>query len=570
MSELKPIGPLVFEADFSSATDTSGALIRFTRSERRLLTYLHAHHRQILSRDTLLDAISGEGSEKNDRNIDYLVNRLRRKLRDSAQAPQFILTHYGEGYEWIGDTAAPRAARQSQDAATSAQPSGGQAVTGSDLPHSATGEPATTEPEPMGPVVMGAVAGLEDCAQFAAAGRALLDTLRGELTARFTEPPVDPYGTANLRSRRSIDVPDGTYRLNISFLEIDGRFSIAVLLHRIGQDEDILLGRYTTYSSDPAYPDLHRFARSCAKQAQQKLWERLSEDWSRELSDVPTAVALHRAAEAVGRPEYTWRENETRLRALLERDPDSARAQLLLATALHTKYVVNGIEVLSTSDPRAQDMAEMRTLVRQALPGLHDNPIQTMTAAKILWFCDTDARPEAFAIAARAFDEATAFGSACALMGQMHMWNGDADRGLAYFRKATGFTGPGGPFQIYNLVMICQALAVRGGMRDGEEELIRDLFTRDPRNLVLFSLYYAPPADLDPPEPLGRFIEEMTPVQISALLRNVTFASVRLFNDPTHRRRLLARPYNLIVARHGSTHVPPEVEAVMHESGAGW
>ena len=547
MTEFKPIGPLVFDADFSSATDGSGAVIRFTRSERRLLAYLHSHHRVVLSRDMLLDAISGEGSEKNDRNIDYLVNRLRRKLRDSAHAPQYIQTHYGQGYEWIGESAAH--ADATPDARTDAAADAGPG---------------------RGPIVMGPVTGLGDCTRFAAAARSVCNALREDLITVFAEPPAAPYGTVNLRSRRSFDVPDGVFRLDMSFLEIDDRLAVAVLLHRIGQDEGILLGRHSTGTDDPADPALRAFARSCAETAQQKLWERLSEEWNRELADVPTAVALHRAAEAVGRPEYTWRENETRLRGLLKSNPDCPRNQLLLATALHTKYIINGIEVLSEGDPRAQDMAEMSSLVRRALPGLHDNPIQTMTAAKILWFCETDARPEAFAIASRAFDEATAFGAACALMGQMHMWNGDADRGLAHFRKALGFTGSGGQFHLYTLVMICQALAVRGGARGEDMTLIRDLFTRDPRNLVLFSLYYTPPADLQPHDALARFIEAMTPVQISALLRNVTFASVRLFNESLHQRRLLARPYELIVARHGTDHVPPEVEAVMRGSGAGW
>jgi SulP family sulfate permease len=36
-----------------------------------------------------------------DRSIDYLVNRVRRKLGDSARRPHYIETRYGEGYVWI-------------------------------------------------------------------------------------------------------------------------------------------------------------------------------------------------------------------------------------------------------------------------------------------------------------------------------------------------------------------------------------------------------------------------------------------------------------------------------------
>ncbi len=72
------------------------------------------HSKQILRRSQILDAISEPGSEKNDRTVDFMINRLRRKLDDSATEPRFIQTKYGEGCLWVG--AAVSTAVNSSDA----------------------------------------------------------------------------------------------------------------------------------------------------------------------------------------------------------------------------------------------------------------------------------------------------------------------------------------------------------------------------------------------------------------------------------------------------------------------
>jgi len=91
--------------DYSFAESSKGERVSFTRSERRALAALAGNPNRLLTRDQILDAITGLGSDKSDRNIDFLINRLRRKLSDNARAPRYIATRYGEGYVWIGGTA---------------------------------------------------------------------------------------------------------------------------------------------------------------------------------------------------------------------------------------------------------------------------------------------------------------------------------------------------------------------------------------------------------------------------------------------------------------------------------
>ena len=74
----------------------NGRTIQFTRNERALLRALIRNPHRLMRRDRLLDEIASE-SDVSDRNIDFLVNRLRTKLGDSAKSPTYIATRYGEG-----------------------------------------------------------------------------------------------------------------------------------------------------------------------------------------------------------------------------------------------------------------------------------------------------------------------------------------------------------------------------------------------------------------------------------------------------------------------------------------
>ncbi len=51
-----------------------------------------------LSRDQLMDQIRNREWLPNDRSIDVLVGRLRRKLQDDPADPRLIITIHGAGY----------------------------------------------------------------------------------------------------------------------------------------------------------------------------------------------------------------------------------------------------------------------------------------------------------------------------------------------------------------------------------------------------------------------------------------------------------------------------------------
>lgn len=74
------------------------APMRLTSAEFRLLAALLERPRHVLSRDTLLDAVSGRIAGAFDRSVDNLVSRLRRKIEPDPAHPSIITTVRSGGY----------------------------------------------------------------------------------------------------------------------------------------------------------------------------------------------------------------------------------------------------------------------------------------------------------------------------------------------------------------------------------------------------------------------------------------------------------------------------------------
>lgn len=87
-----------FEPDRRRLTAPSGEDVRLTRGEFELLAALLRQPGRVLTRDNLLDEISHRNWDPNDRTVDVLVARLRRKIEADPTAPRFIVTEHGVGY----------------------------------------------------------------------------------------------------------------------------------------------------------------------------------------------------------------------------------------------------------------------------------------------------------------------------------------------------------------------------------------------------------------------------------------------------------------------------------------
>ncbi len=83
-------------------TSPHGKDVRLTRAEFELLATFVASRGRVLTRDSLIDHVSGRDRDPLDRTIDVLVGRLRRKIEEDPANPRRIITVHGVGYVFAG------------------------------------------------------------------------------------------------------------------------------------------------------------------------------------------------------------------------------------------------------------------------------------------------------------------------------------------------------------------------------------------------------------------------------------------------------------------------------------
>jgi adenylate cyclase len=98
---------LVLDLDACTLARESGEAIPLTRGEFTLLRAFVTRPGRVISRDTLLDALSNRRFEPFDRSVDVLIGRLRRKIEPDPKEPRLIVTVPGEGYRFDGLTKTP-------------------------------------------------------------------------------------------------------------------------------------------------------------------------------------------------------------------------------------------------------------------------------------------------------------------------------------------------------------------------------------------------------------------------------------------------------------------------------
>jgi len=95
------IGGLRLQPDTREAT-IRGAPINLSDLEFRLLQFLASHPRQVFSRENLLDRVWGSEATVTPRTVDVHIRRLREKIEEQADTPEYIQTVRGAGYRFSG------------------------------------------------------------------------------------------------------------------------------------------------------------------------------------------------------------------------------------------------------------------------------------------------------------------------------------------------------------------------------------------------------------------------------------------------------------------------------------
>jgi two-component system, OmpR family, alkaline phosphatase synthesis response regulator PhoP len=80
-----------------------GRVVDLSTLEFKLLHFLASNPRRIFSRDRLLDAVWGHDRFVTPRTVDVHIRRLREKIENQSNKPQYLQTVRGSGYRFIAD-----------------------------------------------------------------------------------------------------------------------------------------------------------------------------------------------------------------------------------------------------------------------------------------------------------------------------------------------------------------------------------------------------------------------------------------------------------------------------------
>jgi DNA-binding response OmpR family regulator len=92
------------DSDARTCVDAKGTELTLTRAEFSLLAAFVRQPGRVLSRDELTYVVAGRGAEPDDRSVDVLISRLRRKIEPDPKTPRIIVTMPGEGYKFTART----------------------------------------------------------------------------------------------------------------------------------------------------------------------------------------------------------------------------------------------------------------------------------------------------------------------------------------------------------------------------------------------------------------------------------------------------------------------------------
>lgn len=80
-----------------------GQPVHLTTAEAECLRALAQHRSKPVAREKLAEMTSGAHEKQNERSVDVLINRLRKKIEPASGRPVYIQTVRGEGYALIVD-----------------------------------------------------------------------------------------------------------------------------------------------------------------------------------------------------------------------------------------------------------------------------------------------------------------------------------------------------------------------------------------------------------------------------------------------------------------------------------
>lgn len=513
------------------------APVRLTRSERSALELLSSNPNRVITRDQLLDAVSEPGSDKSDRNVDFLINRLRRKLSDDARRPRFIATRYGEGYVWIAD--APVSLGQIAEA----------------------------------DAVIGPVHGIELLPERDAADT-ITRNMAKALSTAFGDakrvvyapdcPPPDQFGA--LAPRHSAEITFFADRGDVDCIISVREFRSArvIFARRLGLER--------IASGTAALDDISAEISGAIWRAELTAPARavplpialLTSGGGQEVPPSEPETASHRRllarqGELERRSLSFWEANDRRLRLELAKTPNDAELKLLTALNIQSKYVTAGNKLFASgSNRREADEDEIEDFVTAALPSIRGEPEYAIIAGKLLHFLRRGYDELAKDLCEGAYAQSLAVGRSLSIIGQMRSFFGETDAAVQSLDQALYLARPGSHSHLYGLIIKCQALAAAGRW-DELQSARRELSgINSIAGFVLEPMFGRP----DAPSIRARAMTYLVKRdRANAMLMHSYYVSARLFRDPEHGANSIRALAGVFANRFGREVIPDEVRS---------
>jgi DNA-binding winged helix-turn-helix (wHTH) protein/tetratricopeptide (TPR) repeat protein len=508
---MKRYSDLLFDPDMASA-QRNGELIRFTRNERLLLETFTRKAGRLLSRDTLLDAISGTGSDRSDRNIDYVITRLRAKLGDSVKQPRFLATRYGEGYIWIA------------------------------------------QPEEVDLIdvflVVGPVYGLEGEA-FEVAVREIILRLCDRISDRLAEPRkviFSPSFDPRQQARGA------EYCLELAFLKDGAKLHARAVLRSARSWQTVKVSKPLI---DWLIADHDE--RGITALANELIDEMVfhASNTGTQASAIPLELSMHEAARMIGMPDQGWLDSGEMLARKRAEDPSDAKIAVMWASHLYAILILVPPTTGLSDERRAEIEREIEETCLACLPDVQNNPVLKACIAKLLFFVDRRHLDLSERLVREILESPDLELSVVyPLLGQMRALRGEFSDALRYFDHALRTAEVGSQYHIYIAVLRLSMLLASGQREDLEREA-EALYRLSPQTLYTVGIFLGRPDDPLRPEH-DAVLTARGPEGAVDMLTYLYNTSARQFVSPVHRERIYAGFAAQVERKFGIRFVPPD------------
>ncbi|MGH6911488.1 MAG: winged helix-turn-helix domain-containing protein [Phenylobacterium sp.] len=488
---------VAFDDGFLTATHADGTIVRFTRHERALLSLFAQQPGRLFTREALFKALASRGS---DRNVDWVVNRLRGKLADTGPERRFISTHYGEGYVW--------------EATATREDSRGEFV------------------------VVGPLRGLRD-----EAAQAVLHAFQTALQDQFGDDHrvcIAADLAADARGAHSFSV-------DVSIYPAAGRLHTAFVLRHAPSHEVVATFR-ESFAGEPAPSDAGSVAGGVAEAAWRHL--ALGSRAAATPTDPPLHLRLEAASALLDPAAGAWAANGERIAALRAKDPADPMAAVLWAMQLFGRMTVDpGPEPLRRADIDALG-DEIEGLVLEHLAAVRDDPLMALAAAKLLLGVQRGHEDLAESLATAALAGSTAFAAALSMLGQISAYRGDLAKSTRLYDEGLQLCERGSPFEAYIQVLKAQTLIAIDD-RPGVEAIYQRLLEISPAALQRFALLFLPLGDDGLARKLAPVLDRTSEGRARRTVAYLHYLVARHFGSPDHAANIMRGPLIHLVRRFG-------------------